>query len=318
MSRNWLRRALLAAACVSSALLAACGSGTIESQLQPTRIVSFGDGFSDVGQAGTSYTVNDGSVNNWTIELAARFARPMGPLSAGGKSYAAGNARVNTKPDAAGKAATLTVKEQIDAFLAADTVGATDLVLVQGGVSDVIAETAKVISGTQTTDQALATVRQAGRDLGTQVRRLVQTAGGRFVVVVGPFNLGRTPWAIQTGMGATLETLSNKFNEELLVSIVDLGANVLYVDAALHYNLVTAVPANYSLTDAVTVSCNSADAGPGIGTGNGQVNSALCNPNTIAAGVNYPTFVFADRVYPTPQAHRLFGDYAYDRIRARW
>jgi outer membrane lipase/esterase len=312
MSRNWLRRALLAAACVSSALLAACGSGTIESQLQPARIVSFGDGISDLGQAGSLYTVN------WTAQVATSFGRPLSASAFGGKAYAMGNARVNTRPDAAGKTATLTVKEQIDTFLATDALGSTDLVLVGAGTADVIAETAKVIAGTQSADQALVNVRQAGRDLGAQVRRLVQAAGGRFVVVAGPYNLGRTPWATQTGLASTMENLSGKFNEELLVSIVDLGANVLYVDAALHYNLVTAGPANYAITDAVSVVCSSIDPGPGIGTGFGQVNSALCNTNTISGGVPYATYVFADRVYPTPQAHRLFGDYAYSRIRARW
>jgi outer membrane lipase/esterase len=49
-----------------------------------------------------------------------------------------------------------------------------------------------------------------------------------------------------------------------------------------------------------------------------QINSALCNTNTIVSGVDYNRYVFADRVYPTPQAHRLFGEYAYNRVRARW
>ncbi|MBI2769336.1 MAG: SGNH/GDSL hydrolase family protein [Burkholderiales bacterium] len=317
MSRNWLRRSLLAAAFLSSALLAACGSGTIESQLQPTRLVGFGDGFSDVGQAGRSYTVNDGTTNNWTSQLALDFGRSLTPVSAGGKSYAAGNARVNTKPDAAGKTVTLTVKEQVDTFLATDALGSSDLVVIGAGTADIVAEMAKVTAGTQTSDQMVANVRQAGRDLGAQVRRLVQ-AGARFVVVVGPYNLARSPWAAQIGQGTLLLEASSRFNDEMLVSIVDLGANVLYVDAALHYNLVTAVPANYSLVDAASVSCTSVDAGAGIGTGTGQVNSALCTPSTITAGVAYTTAVFADRVYPTPQAHRLFGDYAYQRIRTRW
>jgi hypothetical protein len=69
MSRNWLRRSLLLSACAASLLLAACGSGTIESQLAPARIVSFGDGFADVGQNGSRYTVNDGLLDNWTQEF---------------------------------------------------------------------------------------------------------------------------------------------------------------------------------------------------------------------------------------------------------
>jgi outer membrane lipase/esterase len=47
------------------------------------------------------------------------------------------------------------------------------------------------------------------------------------------------------------------------------------------------------------------------------VNSALCTTGTIVPGANYATYLFADRVYPTPQGHRKFGAYAYERIRAR-
>ncbi len=66
MSRNWLRRGVLLAACAASLLLAACGSGTTESRLAPARLVVFGDAFADVGQSGTRYTVNDGGIDNWT------------------------------------------------------------------------------------------------------------------------------------------------------------------------------------------------------------------------------------------------------------
>ena len=59
MTRNWLRRTLVLAACASAALLAACGSSTVESAVTPTRIVSFGDALSDVGYAGKRYTIND-------------------------------------------------------------------------------------------------------------------------------------------------------------------------------------------------------------------------------------------------------------------
>ena len=72
----------------------------------------------DLGQGGSRYTVNDGSVNIWTQHVAASFGVPLAPAAAGGTSYATGNARVNAKPDAAGSSATPTVTEQIDSFLA--------------------------------------------------------------------------------------------------------------------------------------------------------------------------------------------------------
>src|SRR5215212_7474910 len=130
MSCNWMRRALLALASVSVLLLAACGSGTIESQLQPTRVIVFGDAFSDLGQTGSRYTVNDGSVNVWTAQVAASFGVSLATAASGGTSYATGNARIVTHPDAAGNALTPTIKEQIDTFLASGRIGANDLVII--------------------------------------------------------------------------------------------------------------------------------------------------------------------------------------------
>jgi phospholipase/lecithinase/hemolysin len=316
MASHWIRRGLLALASASALLLAACGSGSIESQLQPTRVVVFGDGFSDVGQTGKRYTVNDNGTNIWTLQLAQSFGVPLTTVAAGGASYATGNARINTKPDAAGNNATPTVAEQVSTFLAGNTPTANDLVVVNGGIPDIIVETAQLNAGAQTTAQMLADVKQAGRDLAAQVRRLVQ-AGATHVVVVGAYDLGRSPWATATGQGSLLSEASSSFNTELLVSIVDLGANVLYVDAALLYNLMISNPEFYALSNAVDPVCNSVDPGPGIGIGAGQVNSALCTTSTLIH-TNYGLYVFADRVYPAPAAHIKFGDYAYSRVRSRW
>jgi phospholipase/lecithinase/hemolysin len=318
MARPWLRRALLLAASASALLLAACGSGTIESQLSPSRIIVFGDGMADIGQTGNRYTINDGSTNNWTLQLAAQFGMPLTTVAAGGTSYATGNARVVAEPDAAGSTATPTVKEQIDAFLAAGSFDANDLVVVNAGTADVVAEAFAYSTGAQTAAQMEADVVQAGTDLAAQVRRLVQ-AGARQVVVVGPYNLGRSAWAHEvTTLEGPLETASGRFNEALLVNIVDLGANVFYVDAALYFNLVTAGPGGYGFDNDENTACTSVDAGAGIGTGSGQVNSKLCTTATLLPGIDPETYVFADRVYFTPHANRLFGDYAYERIRTRW
>jgi outer membrane lipase/esterase len=317
MASHWMRRALLALASALALLVVACGSGTIESQLQPARIVAFGDGFSDVGQGGSRYTVNDGSVNIWVHQVAANFGVPLVAVAAGGTSYATGNARINTKPDAAGSSATPTVTEQVDRFLATGSIDSNDLLIIGGGVGDIVAEAAKVNAGAQTSDQMIAAVKQAGRDLGGQVRRLVQS-GAAHVVVVGPYDLGKSPWAAATSQADLLSEASGRFNEQLLLSIVDLGANVLYVDAALLFNLMVSSPASYQMDNVTEPVCTSVDPGPGIGIGAGQVNSALCNTSTLLAGVDYTRYLFADRVYPTPQGHRKFGDHAYDKIRARW
>lgn len=317
MSPNWLRRAVLLAACATSLLLAACGSGTIESQFVPSRIVVFGDAFADIGQTGTRYTVNDNGVDIWTQAVAVGFAQPLSPAISGGTSYATAHARVSVKPDDIGNSATRTVKEQVDAFLASNTVGGNDLFLVNAGTSDLIAEGAKLAAGTQNSDQLLAAARDAGRSLADQVRRLTG-AGAKYVAVVGPYNLGRSPWATSKGLASQLEAASGRFNESMLVALVDLGDRVLYVDAALQYNLMIAVPAAFDMTDSVRPVCTSVDPGPGIGIGPGEINSGLCTPSTVLSGAVYNNYLFADKVYVTPKAQTKFGEYAFARIRARW
>jgi phospholipase/lecithinase/hemolysin len=149
------------------------------------------------------------------------------------------------------------------------------------------------------------------------VRRLVN-AGAKHVVVTGTYDLGKTPWATAISQTSLLNDASSRFNEGLLVNIVDLGANVLYVDAAYYVNLYTSSPGSYSFDNATTPVCTSVDAGNGIGIGTGQVNSALCTTATLLPSANQNKYVFADAVYLTPSAHRQLGDYAYDRLRARW
>lgn len=314
MTPFWLRRALIAATCVGAVLVAGCGSGTIESALQPARFIAFGDGISDVGTP--RLTVNDGSINIWSQQLASRYGLPLASSASGGLGFARAHARVTLQPDAVGASAP-SLRQQIDAFQAANSIGANDVVLVQGGVSDILVQMAAVLAGTQTEAQMTANVRQAGRDMGAQVRRLVQ-AGGRFVIVTGSYNLGTSPWATAIGRNAFLADVSRFFNEEMLISIVDLGANVLYIDSFFYYNLVTAAPTNFGLQNSVAIACSSVDPGVGIGIGSGQVSSALCTPGTIAAGIDFAQLVFADRVYLTPIAQRLLGDFAFSRVVERF
>ena len=317
MTINWLRRTAVLAVCASAALLAACGSSTVESAFTPTRIVAFGDAMGDVGQTGTRFTINNGSINIWTQQFAVSYGRTLTAASAGGTGYARGNARVVNTPDAAGSSATLTVQQQIDAFLATDKITSGDMVVLSAGVSDVIAQMAAVTAGTQTEAQMVANAQQAGRDLGAQIRRMV-TAGAAHVVVAGTYDLGRSPWATAINKINLLSDASSAFNHALLVSIVDLGANVLYVDAAYYFNLLVNSPGHHNLNNSVTPVCTSVDSGNGIGIGAGKVNSALCTKGTLVPGIDPLVYAYADSVYFTPVANRLFGTYAYDRVRARW
>lgn len=312
-----LRRAVVVAACASAALLSACGSSKVESQVTPARFIAFGDAFADVGQSGSKYTVNDGSSNNWVSQLASTYNKTISPSAAGGLAYGRANVRVVAKPDAVGSSTSLTVKEQIDSFLASNTIANDDIVVVSGGISDIVVEMNALVAGTSTQAQFIANVQQAGRDLGAQVRRVV-SAGGKHVVAVGPYNLGNSPWAIALDKRSVLTDATTKFNEAFLVSINDLGSSVLYVDAAYYFNLLVGTPSGYAMTNVVTPVCTSVDTGAGIGIGAGEVNSSQCTTSTILSGAVYDAYLFADKLYFSPNANRLFGTYAHDKLRDRW
>ncbi len=318
MAFTRLRRALLLAACASAALLAACGGGNVESRLAPTRLVVFGDATADLGQVNQRrYTVNDGSVNIWTQQLASRYGLTLTAQAAGGTSFATGQARITGSTDIVGGAAP-SVQTQIDTFLGGGgSFGANDLVVFSAGVSEVIYESRRVFDSVQTGDVALAAVRASAQALALQVRR-VKDAGAQRILLVGSYNLGRAPWAQTLVRAGTLEALSSAFNQALQVALVDMGNNVLYVDDQYYFNLVTGTPLNYSMDSAAAAVCTSVDPTDAIGIGTDQVNSALCDATTILGGATYDRYVFADPIYFTPQANRLLGNYAFDRLRQRW
>jgi outer membrane lipase/esterase len=293
------RIAVLAAALAASAWLASCGgSGTVFSPLVPGRVVAIGDGMSDLGQVpGVRYTVNDGTANIWVQQVAASFGLGISAQREGGLGWARGNARVAIKADA-----TLTMNEQADAFLAANTLGKDDIVLLNAGVTDLVAQATAYKAGTITDAQLLVNAADAGKALAALARRLV-AAGGTHVVVVGAYNLGKSPFATAQGLTSLLESASLKYNEALLVDMVDLGANVLYIDAAFRFNQIINQPGSFGYTNSVAAACTTPDV-------------TTCTQSTVVA--DYATYVFADDRYFTPAAQRTLGEYAYARMKTRW
>ena len=302
MNASWIGRAartLIGASAV--ALLAACGSGSVVSDLTPKRFITVGDGFMDVGQAGYRYTVNDGS-NIWVQDLAAHYQQTITSANSGGWGYAQGGARV-AAADAGGAPS---VTAQIDTLLASTTLNATDdVVIVNGGMHDIVA----AVEATGISDATTTTVQAAGRALAAQVRRLV-AAGATHVTLTGVQNVGLTPWALRRGQQTDIERLSVAFNDSLLIGVADLGANVLYFDAALFYNLINNKPENYSVDNEKDPVCTTPDA-------------STCTPSTVVAGVDYNRYLYADQLNFTPKllrnfVDRSYGENAYDKFRNRW
>ncbi|HWS04463.1 MAG TPA: SGNH/GDSL hydrolase family protein [Burkholderiaceae bacterium] len=294
MTANPLRRLLLALTCATAGLLAACGSGSIVDPFTPTRVLSVGDSFSDLGQDGKRYTVNDDTVNIWSQQAAINWGLPLVASNKGGLSYARGDALV------AGPTGN-TIEAQVTELLSKNTLQKGDLVLVNGGVADVLTN----VAAHGFSAQATANVEAAGAALGAQVLRLVN-AGATHVLVGGLYPLGLSPLGVSTQQGTNFTNITLAFNNALKLSMVNLGANVLYLDSSQYFSNVYYNPTAYPpLDNSSTVACTT-------------VLVTDCTPATITPGFDYNTLLYASSVYFTPTAHRLLGNYAFNRVKDRW
>ena len=298
------RRSLLRAGAVSglaatvgaSALLSACGSGDIVSALTPSRFISLGDGLSDVGQGGQRYTLNDGTVNIWSQKLAGRYGRPLVAQSAGGMGFAQGHA--------IGQALPRTLAQQVDALLASTTLTPSDVVLINLPMTDVLTPLAAVKAGTLSESAAMAQADASGRAHADLVKRLI-AAGAQHIVTAGVYDMGKSPWAIAQRQEGTFTTASLKVNDGFKSEAVNLGANLLYVDAAFLVNRSVLTGATYGFYYIDKPLCTTP--------------SALdCTPSTRVSGSTVSQYVFADGIHLAPECHVQLGDYAYEQLRARW
>jgi len=306
----WMRRAALALVCGSAAWLAACGSGSVYHALKPTRVISVGDGFADVGQNGYRFTINDGSPN-WTQQLAINYGQTLASSKQDGWSYAQGYAHVAT-PDTTSGTHAPSVQSQIDQVLARGSLTDTDLVLVGGGIADIV----DAVNATGISAQTTSAVEAAGTALGAQVIRLVK-AGATHVVVAGVYNLGVSPWARglhqSKDENEDITKLTDAFNNALKLAIAKQGSNVLYVDTALFFNLAYNAKYVANVTDPVC-------ATPDVTT---CTNDTLISGSDPSKPTDPTKYLFADGLYFTPNAQRLFASDSYDQsaysvLKNRW
>ena len=306
---SFRRLAALAVLGASSALLVACGSSSVASALDPARILSVGDGFSDVGQSagGMKATVNDGS-KTWPEYLAEDYGLQMKPANAGGLSWAQAYARVDA-PDTSGHNAP-SIRQQVDSLLAHSKLTGDDVVLINAGVSEIVAQ----VSANGTGDAAKTAIEAAGRIYGAQIRRLVKEGGAKHVLAVGVYNMGHTPWARAQGEDAAkaITNLSVAFNYATIGEIVDLGDTnaVLFIDPSLLFNLIYNEPDDYGLKHVDEAACTTPDA-------------LTCTADTLKPGADLREYMFADGVHITPRMHERYGhpsqgEGATYQLRRRW
>jgi outer membrane lipase/esterase len=286
------RRLVTVCALSISALLAACSSGSVVDPLQPTRVISFGDALSDVGQnAGQRFTVNDSTTNIWVQELAARYGLGLTASGSGGLGFAADGAGVSG------------ISAQISTFLGANSIGAKDLIVIDAGYAELVA-----LAGANTGAALNTAADAAGKALAAQVKRL-PAAGGKHVVIANAPDLGKTPYAATANRAAELTAATRAFNDGLKIALADVTNSVLLIDNEAEINNIRS-NANSILGAGANISaavCTTPTA-------------QTCTPTTLLGGpaTSYNLYLYADNRHFTPNTARRIGSVAYDKVKQRW
>jgi hypothetical protein len=191
------------------------------------------------------------------------------------------------------------------------------------------------LGGTLTSTTAInAQMQTAANALAVQIKRLTD-AGAKYVLIVGPPNVGRSPWAIETGMTTLLGYLSysnsagytSMGGEGLARLQATFGSTmnnpILYVDVSGLVNTLTSgASVVTTFADQTSAACattqTTAVNAQSIGTGytTARLSSALCTTATLGTAASY---VYADGVNFTPAMHAQFYNQSLVRMRlAAW
>ena len=250
------------------------------------------------------------------------------------------------------------LQAQIDLFLAQGAPSSNDLFVISIGTGDIMAtgirnltiNAAGVVAGLDDVQTGLVTagvstsMQAAANALAVQVKRLTD-AGAKYVLVVGPPNVGRSPWAATTGNATLFQNLSYNtgsgvvsMGSEGLARIQATFGNqtnnpVLFVEISGRVNELTdggnATFANRSTAVcAATTNTSTTVMAKSIGTGlkptaavgavpAGQLSAALCTTATLNG--DPATYVYADGVNFTLSMQSQFYSQALARMRlAAW
>ena len=256
-----MRIATLMAAC---ALVGCGGASSTVDPLVPTRVIAFGDAYSKVDGTGAgTFTVQTGDTDNTLAgRIAAKYGIVLnnGSTTSGGYSYAVGTL---------GSGKVTNVTTQIDSYMThvSSSIGAKDLIIITVGSQDIYAAAPTNDTG------ALAT---AATNLTSQIQRLTN-AGAKYVLVVLPINMARTPWGL-SGVDATSSVIQGLS--------YDTGTQCLSFSCQLSTKLNSAYPATSShqpilLADLMSYS-NLFTGTTSTGSSNTYLNYGVTNPNTAA------------------------------------
>jgi phospholipase/lecithinase/hemolysin len=251
-----------------------------------TQIVAFGDSLIDTGNlfaasGQPSAPYFDGRFSNgpiWVEYLAGRLgiAGPT-PSLTGGTDYAWGGAQTGTGLSAIG---TPNINSQVANFLAAHTLSAGQLVVIDGGAND-------FFNGQTDPSVPVANL--------TAAITVLAGAGGRTFIVQNLPQLGMIPatQGLPQAQRDALDQLTLAY-DSLLGSTLDqlrssLGVTIGQVDLDRFLTDVRANPSAYGFTNTTTSALND-----GVLSGDG--------------------YLFWDDVHPTTAGHKFIGDLAFASV----
>jgi len=235
-----------------------------------------------------------------------------------GLGYAQGGARV-TDPDGidfkanGSGATTVPVVTQVQNYVAAHgSFNANQLVLVNGGGSDIRIHADAVAGGSETTTQADQAISLAAQQLAGIVGQILQ-AGAKHVVVSNVGNIGVSPLGVGSAdHGAELTELTQAFNGALTSALQASGIQnqVISVDA---YTFTNNILAAFQM-NGFTVS--NTDEGCSLKLLSAQIlpSSLFCSPATYTVPNADQTYMFADTVHPTTHFHALFASFVEQAV----
>ena len=355
MTHTFLSRLFAVCALASLLALGACGSGTTYEALRPHRIVVFGDASGTVtdqnATTGATYGQAAAGVRNTlTAEtyttVASRLAAYYGAVLKPSKA-AAGVASTDPVSYASANARVADVVNQVNDFLATGySIDPKDLFIISVGNLDIYDN---ALAGNDAIPDATITA------LLGAVQSLVNQ-GARYVLLVSPANMARTPWALNLDkFQSNALTFDNTRTDRLKIQALSYdatttcksfqcklttqlaatfpatanGQKVLLADVQSYFNLVTGTVAtgnadtylSYGITNPNTPACNLAStamaAAPGVPIQGNSGRLSITGCDATDASATWATYAFADYLGLAPRSQIALADYIYGTLMYR-
>ena len=308
---EWAQRGLRVLAACALVLLAACGSSSKYEEFIPTRIVSVGDQLSYMGNSALTpafsdrFTINntatDTGINNWVLQLASSYGLSINLTAADPAVVARTDATANRVSDLAARLTGVTAR-------------AGDMLVVNGGMADILALADAVADNPTATAQALKDIAAAGASL--QDLLTAQQNNFKHILVLNAYDLRYSPYASSKtlnsyagGFSQFLHDMTRAFNNGLIrnAGTFPAGSGIRLFD--LETLFLNANLYNFG----ITIAGLSSSTCPSFTT---EASRTACT-TTAASAIHsdFATYLFADTRFPTPLAHQLLGSQVYTFLR---